>query len=257
MPNQGYGPQKNPHQDALQQKLSAPVSPLGANGLPGQDMFGKPWPGAAAGPAPKPPTSSTMPIDPRPASDFTEHRGAGTAAGRDMSWMDQPGGTTYAGGAKGFTPKHAMEGFDFAREQNTGKSAKDAFAQLSNQAPPPPLNDKAALGAWFNQYIKPGMDALGHNVSDVQGDKFRFKNWQGDFWVDYGRGAGADGGALAWQAEDAGGAAAQAAPVAQRQGASLAPVMPGQTSDLLAQIMANLQAQQEPDPQALLMQTLI
>jgi hypothetical protein len=95
-----------------------------------------------------------------------------------------------------------MEGFDFNREQNTGKSAKDAFAYLANQAPPPPLNDKAALGAWFTQYIQPGMNALGHTVTDVNGDTFKFKNWQGEFTVDYGRGAGAPGGALAWQVQD-------------------------------------------------------
>jgi len=102
---------------------------------------------------------------------------------------------------QGFRPNHAMEGFDFNREQNTGRSAKDAFAYLANQAPPPPLNDKAALAAWFNQYIRPGMDALGHRVTEVNGDTFRFSNWQGDFTVDYGRGAGAEGGALAWQVD--------------------------------------------------------
>lgn len=103
---------------------------------------------------------------------------------------------------KGFTPKYAMEGFDFNREQNTGKSAKDAFAYLANQAPPPPIQDKAALGAWFKQYIEPGMNALGHKVTNVEGDKFGFENWQGKFNVDYGRGAGAEGGALAWQVDD-------------------------------------------------------
>lgn len=104
---------------------------------------------------------------------------------------------------QGFTPKHAMEGFEFGREQNTGKSAKDAFAFLSNQAPPPPLNDKAALGQWFDQYIAPGMNQLGHKVTGpAQGDKFGFENWQGKFDVDFGRGAGADGGALAWQVDD-------------------------------------------------------
>jgi hypothetical protein len=102
----------------------------------------------------------------------------------------------------GFTPKHAMEGFDFAREQNTGKSAKDAFAYLSNQAPPPPLHDKAALAAWFKQYIEPGMNALGHRINSVNGDSFNFSNWQGTFDVDYGRGAGAAGGALAWQVQE-------------------------------------------------------
>jgi hypothetical protein len=102
----------------------------------------------------------------------------------------------------GYTPRHAMEGFNFGREQNTGKSAKDAFAYLSNQAPPPPINDKAALGQWFDQYIAPGMNALGHKVTGpAQGDKFSYGNHEGDFTVDFGRGAGAEGGALAWQVD--------------------------------------------------------
>jgi hypothetical protein len=100
----------------------------------------------------------------------------------------------------GVNPVHAYEGFDFNREQNTGKSAKDAFAYLSNKAPAPPINDKAALGQWFDQYIRQGMNDLGHNVTDGGGDGFRFNNWQGDYWVDFARGAGAPGGALAWQA---------------------------------------------------------
>jgi hypothetical protein len=95
-----------------------------------------------------------------------------------------------------------MEGFDFAREQNTGKSAKDAFAFLSNNAPPPPINNKQALGAWFSQYVAPGMNALGHRIISVNGDSFTFSNWQGTFTVDFGRGAGAEGGALAWQVDD-------------------------------------------------------
>jgi len=136
----------------------------------------------------KPPTSNTLPVREGPATP------PAAAAAEAPKWE--------ASVFQGFTPKHAMEGFDFNREQNTGKSAKDAFAYLSNQAPPPPTNDKAALQAWTEQYIVPGMTALGHNVSNVQGDKFHLKNWQGDFDVDYGRGAGAEGGALAWQVDD-------------------------------------------------------
>lgn len=105
----------------------------------------------------------------------------------------------------GFTPKYAMEGFNFSRLQQPNKSAKDAFAYFAQQAPPPPLEDKNALAVWFNTYIKPGMAKLGHNVTDVQGDKFRYNNHEGDFWVDFGRGAGASGGALAWQADYANG----------------------------------------------------
>jgi hypothetical protein len=174
------------------------------------------------------------PTDDRPRAQFDQHFLDGSAAGQDMSWMKQPGSTTGVGVSpdlqaptsntlpvsgnalsvtpertpmqasvfQGFTPKHAMEGFAFDREQNTGKSAKDAFAALANQAPPPPTQDKAALAQWFTQYIAPGMNDLGHKVSNVEGDKFRLDNWQGGFDVDYGRGAGADGGALAWQVDD-------------------------------------------------------
>ncbi len=111
----------------------------------------------------------------------------------------------------GFTPKHAMTGFNFDREQNTGKSAKDAFASLSNNAPPPPTHDKNALAIWFRTYIQPGMQDLGHNVTEVDGDKFRFNNWQGDFWVDYTQNAGLSGSPLSWQADYAqGGPGSQA-----------------------------------------------
>jgi len=96
-----------------------------------------------------------------------------------------------------------FEGFDFTRPQNIQKSAKDAFADLARRAPqPPPLENKSALGAWFNQYISPGMTALGHKVLNANGDYFSFENGQGRFGIDFGRGAGAPGGALAWQATD-------------------------------------------------------
>lgn len=144
-----------------------------------------------------------------------------------------------------------FEGFNESREQNTKKSAKDSFLAHSKAAGPAPTHDKAALGAWYNEKVRPGMQADGHNVTDVQGDKFRFNNWQGDFWVDYGRGAGAPGGALTWQSDPAN----APAPVAQRQGSPLGSVMPGQ-SPLMAEILASLQAQQEVDPQDLLLQQL-
>lgn len=111
-----------------------------------------------------------------------------------------PSGAAYTG----YQPKYAMEGFNFGREQNPGKSAKDAFAMLANQAPPPPLNDKTALGQWFTQYIQPGMESLGHHVSSVNGDTFSYANPEGAYTIDYGRGAGAEGGALAWQAQEPG-----------------------------------------------------
>jgi hypothetical protein len=100
----------------------------------------------------------------------------------------------------GVTPRYPFEGFNFEREQNPGKSAKDAFAYLANQAPPPPFEDKAALGEWFRTHIQPGMDQLGHKVLSVQGDTFTMTNWQGTGTVDFVRGAGAPGAAFHWGA---------------------------------------------------------
>jgi hypothetical protein len=135
-------------------------------------------------PAAPPPTSNTMPVEgPAPnvtPAPFTPP--AKTAAG-DFKWN--------AG--------HDFSAFDTQREQDPAKSAKDAFAMLSNQAPPPPLNDKNALAGWFKQYIQPGMDQLGHKINSVDGDKFNFSGWQGNFDVDYGEGAGGDRGRLSWQ----------------------------------------------------------
>lgn len=212
------GPAGNPYQDALQQRLGAQsVSPLGANGLPETDMFGKPWPGSA----PKAPTSNTMPVaGPRPQVDpYTGSNDWDTPAGRErfkaMWRAGKFGSHDGMGGASvgnlpstpmpnvpkgdpytGFQAKHDYSAFDTAREQNPGKSAKDAFVYLSNQAPPPPMHDKTALEAWFNQYIKPGMDALGHKVSSVTGDKFSYGNHEGNFTVDYAQNAGAAPGSM-------------------------------------------------------------
>jgi hypothetical protein len=146
---------------------------------------------------------------------------------------------------------NTFEGFDTARQQDSKKSAKDAFLELSQRAPRAPIEDKSQLGDWFNVNIRPGMESLGHHVTDVQGDKMRFNNWQGDFWVDYGRGAGAPGGALAWQAEDANAPAPSA--TAGRQGQRIGAL----GSPLMESILASLQQQQQPvDPQALLLETM-
>lgn len=160
-----------------------------------------------------------------------------------------------------------FEGFNFNRDQDVNKSAKDSFAELSQRAPAAPIEDKNALGQWFQQYIQGGMNDRGHKVESVNGDAFTYGNHEGKFTVDYGRGAGAPGGALAWQAEAAddatrqrygtpqtigGGTAARGAPVNH----TMAPVRPGQSSDLMTQILESLQAQQEIDPQELLLQQL-
>lgn len=160
--------------------------------------------------------------------------------------------------------QNTFEGFDFARPQDQKKSAKDSFAANAKLAGLAPTNDKAALGQWFEQKVRPGFEADGHKVTNVTGDKFTYGNQEGNFTVDYGRGAGADGGALAWQAEAADDAtrarypgAPQAAPViGQNPNVSRGmAVMPGQ-SDLMAQILASLQEQSTPDGQELLLQSL-
>lgn len=101
-----------------------------------------------------------------------------------------------------------FEGFNFARAQDPSTSAKDAFAYAVQHAPPPPGGDKQALEIWFEQYIQPQMEAFGHRIDWVQGDKMGFTSAEGSFTVDYLRGAGASGWAVAWQADAAGAAGA-------------------------------------------------
>lgn len=226
--------------------------------------------------ASRPGVSNTMPISAAlPAQNIlagNDPYGSGSilqaTGGQNGGFVSPPrgivAGDRFPSPSAPLTPKHAFEGFDFSRAQDVNKSAKDSFADLSNNAPPPPLNDKAALAQWFDQYIRPGMDSRGHKVSSVNGDSFSYGNHEGNFTVDYGRGAGAEGGALAWQAEAAddatrsryGTPAGGGVPAIGNQ--NMAPVMPGQGSDLMAQLMAALQAQQEQpiDPQSLLLEQL-
>lgn len=86
--------------------------------------------------------------------------------------------------------------FNTSRQQDPGKSAKDAFAYLSNQAPAPPFHDKRAMANWFTQYVQPGMNALGHTVISVNEDGFTYKNHEGTFHVDFGQNSGAAAGSM-------------------------------------------------------------
>ena len=90
-----------------------------------------------------------------------------------------------------------FEGFDLARAQDTGKSAKDAFASLAAKAGSLP-STKAEAETWFNSNIKSGMESLGHKINWVQGDKFSFTNWQGTYEVDFIRGADGPNPAFSW-----------------------------------------------------------
>jgi hypothetical protein len=106
------------------------------------------------------------------------------------------------------TPNNAvgLEGFDLGRAQDPSFSAKDSFAKAWQAAgSPPPGADKPALTAWFDQHIRAQMEADGHTINWVDGDKFNFTSPQGTFTVDWVRGAGAEGFAGAWQVEDGSG----------------------------------------------------
>lgn len=96
----------------------------------------------------------------------------------------------------GFTPRHDYTAFNTSREQDPNKSAKDAFVMVSNAAPPPPFHDKKQLAAWFNQYIRPGFEALGHRVISVGDDSFTYTNHEGTFTVDFAQNAGAPRGSM-------------------------------------------------------------
>jgi hypothetical protein len=108
--------------------------------------------------------------------------------------------TPTAGTTAGTTSAIKFEGFDFAKGANPAKSAKYAFAAAAQKSGTMPTS-KADAEAWFNSQIKPEMEALGHKIDWVKGDRFQFTNWQGTFVVDYVRGAASSNPALAWQVE--------------------------------------------------------
>lgn len=107
--------------------------------------------------------------------------------------------------SKGALRRDLFEGFNFDREQNVEKSAKDAFASLASAAGAVPAT-KVEAESWFNANIKQGMEALGHKVDWVEGDKFQFTNWQGSWVVDFVRGADGPNPSFTWLADPAAGA---------------------------------------------------
>jgi uncharacterized protein YdeI (BOF family) len=93
-----------------------------------------------------------------------------------------------------------FEGFDFSVTKDPLKSAKYSFANAAKAAGTMPTS-KAAAEAWFNANIKDKMQADGHTINWVKGDKFQFTDASGTFVVDYVRGADSGNPALAWQPE--------------------------------------------------------
>lgn len=128
--------------------------------------------------------------------------GIQTASGT-LTASSQTGATGLQTLSKGTLRRDLFEGFNFDREQNVEKSAKDAFASLASAAGSVPAT-KTEAESWFNQNVKQGMESLGHKVDWVQGDKFQFSNWQGSWVVDFVRGADGPNPAFTWLADPAG-----------------------------------------------------
>jgi hypothetical protein len=127
--------------------------------------------------------------------------GIKTAEGSPVSAAAQGGPQTLTRG--GVQNTHLFEGFDFGREQQVEKSAKDAFLMLAGGSASVP-NTKPEAEAWFNQHIRGGMESLGHKIEWVKGDKFQFSNWQGTFVVDFVRGVEGANPSFWWGADPAG-----------------------------------------------------
>jgi hypothetical protein len=124
---------------------------------------------------------------------------AGQASGTKTAAAVTTTALTTLAAPKGRVP---LEGFNLAREQNPQKSAKDAFAMLAQRADYMPRT-KPDCEAWFNTYIRQGMEELGYQIHWVQGDKFRVTAREGVYDIDFVRGAGGDDPALQWLAEPA------------------------------------------------------
>jgi hypothetical protein len=136
-------------------------------------------------------------------------------------------------------------GFDFNRAQDRSRSAKDTFAYYGNDSAA--MSDqrwrtKDGADDWFNEFIRPGLEAEGYQVGDVQGDKafvHTRENPEGT-WIDFVQGADGDNPMPAWQDESymGDGGPGDQAMAAQGQAAGNLAGMPG-GSDILAALMAD------------------
>jgi hypothetical protein len=158
-------------------------------------------------------------------------------------------------GGGGIANQGSFTGFDFNREQDRSKSAKDTFAYYGGaNAGGNAWATKDGAEDWFNQFIRPGLEDEGYKVGEVVGDTafvHTRENPEGT-WIDFVRGADGDDPALQWldqsYMDDApAGGAGGAGALAGMPGGSA--VLDGLTSegglndgsDLMAQIQAALQ----------------
>jgi hypothetical protein len=145
---------------------------------------------------------------------YDSEEGAAFRAHGGAASTTSPGrGNIPVGPGSGIANQQYYTGFDFNREHNRNKSAKDSFAHWSSQAGgPQDWGTKAGAEAWFRQHVMPGMVADGFEILDVQGDKAFVRTMENPngTWIDFV--VGADGGnpMLGWQDESYGGAGAGA-----------------------------------------------
>lgn len=137
-------------------------------------------------------SDSNNPNPPIIKGDTTPPPSGGSGAGTGTGTTAPPP----SAGMGQFIPKHDYSAFDTQRAQNVNASAKDAYAALSNMAPPPPFQDRAAFRAWRDKYIVPGMNALGHRVISTDDNGFTYTNYEGTFYVDDAQNLGAAAGSM-------------------------------------------------------------
>jgi hypothetical protein len=100
-----------------------------------------------------------------------------------------------------------FNGFNFSQDaanRDPNKSAKYAFSDFAGAHAGSDkrwmgLNGREEMTAYFNEYIRPGMEALGYTILAVDGDKVQIAAREGTGWVDWVENAGIDQARLAWQ----------------------------------------------------------
>ncbi len=131
--------------------------------------------------------------------------------------VDAAGSVSPAGPGPTFGAKVSFTGFDDGKlaaplkrdGAGVAQSAKYTFAKLAQASGTMPRT-KAEAEAWFNHYIKPGMEKEGFQIDWVKGDKafIRTRENPAGEAVDFVRGADSNDPnytALAWQPEGGGG----------------------------------------------------
>lgn len=140
-------------------------------------------------------------------------------------------------------------GYDFGQDaanRDPSKSAKYAFSDFAGDAAAVDgrWKQKATADDWFNEHVRPGLEAAGYTVHDVQGDKAFIstrENPEGT-WIDFVQGADGENPLLAWQDESYGGD--PMAGGARGGGGGVTSLLDPSAvgGDALAQIMAEIQA---------------